>query len=388
MNIKFSKEDTLAIKGVAILFLLHYHNFYPVDKFQEYKVNFYPFQMGTMVTLTKFLKICVAMFVFISAYGLTLSLKKYNQKSCINGRQYSHYLKVRLPKLMWGYWFVFILSCLMCAAIKRDRFEVYFQNGGLHGFMGAVFNAAADFLGLASLMNTPTLCGTWWYMSLALFIVIIVPFAARINQKYGFLTLSLLCIFIPRVLIDRDVFSVGSENNLLRWLFTVVLGVLFAENDCLVKMKSFQPLANKTLGKTIKFIVSTLLVMVSWIVYVSLSGKVSNLTYEIRDGIIPVFVIYYLYEFIIGIPVLRTVLKFIGKHSMNIFMFSSFIRGIFFGAFTYSFEHWLLIDLVLLMTSILSSVVIEFIKKITGYNRLLNAIVDKIEKRYPEFKQG
>jgi len=73
---------------------------------------------------------------------------------------------------------------------------------------------------------------------------------------------------------------------------------------------------------------------------------------------------------------------------MNIFMFSSFIRGIFFGAFTYSFEHWLLIDLVLLMTSILSSVVIEFIKKITGYNRLLNAIVDKIEKRYPEFKQG
>ena len=33
---------------------------------------------------------------------------------------------------------------------------------------------------------------------------------------------------------------------------------------------------------------------------------------------------------------------------MNIFMFSIFIRGIFFGAFTYSFEHWLLIDLVLL----------------------------------------
>lgn len=382
MNIKFSKDDTLAIKGVAILFLLHYHNFYPVDKFEGYKVNFYPFHMGTMITLTKFLKICVAMFAFLSAYGLTLSLKKYDKNYCINGRQYSHYLKTRLPKLMWGYWFVFIFSCLLCAVMQRDRFELYMEDGGLHGLMWGAFNIIADFLGLASLMNSPTLCGTWWYMSLALFIVIIVPFAARINKKYGFLTLSLLCVFIPRVLISNNSFSVGRENNLLRWVFAVVLGVMFAQKDFLVNMKSVQITGNEAVGKAIKFIISTLVVMLSCIVYVSLSGNASNLTYEIRDGVIPVFIIYYLYEFIIDIPVLRTVLMFIGKHSMNIFLFSSFIRGILFSDFTYSFEHWLLIDIVLLLTSIISSIIIEFIKKVIGYNKLLDVVLKKIEKGY------
>ena len=375
MSIKFLKNDTLAIKGVAILFLLHYHNFYPVDKFENYEINFYPFSMDTMVSLTKFLKICVAMFAFLSAYGLTLSLKKYNKDYCITGKQYSHYIKTRLPKLMWGYWFVFILSCALCAILQRDRFELYMKDGGLHGVMWGAFNVIADFLGLSSLMNSPTLCGTWWYMSLALFIVIIVPFAARMNKKYGFLAVTLLCVFIPRVLIVNKSFSVGRENSLLRWLFAVVLGVLFAQEDLLAKIKSAQIMRNKA----VKFIISTLAVILSWIVYVALNGKAADMTYEIRDGVIPVIIIYYLYVFIIDIPVLRTVLMFLGKHSMNIFLFSTFIRGILFSDFIYSFKYWLLIDIALLLTSILSSIIIEAIKKYSRYNKLLDLVLQKIE---------
>ena len=378
MGIKFSKEDTLAIKGVAILFLLQYHNFYPLDKFEKYKVSFYPFTMESVVPFTKFLKICVAMFAFLSAYGLTLSLKKYSSDNCLNGRQYSNYLKNRLPKLMWGYWFVVLFSVLLCAVIKPGRLFLYFEEDGIRGTVIGVFYFIADFLGLASLMNTPTLCGTWWYMSLAIFVVMIVPFIARVSKRYGFLCVTLMCVFIPRVIINPDKFSVGQDNNLIRWLFTAVLGVAFAQNDLLARMKGAKVVKNKIGNKVIKFVLATFILVISYLAYIYLNDKASNFTYEIRDGLIPVFVIYYFYEFIIDIPVIRNVLVFIGKHSMNIFLFSSFIRGIFFADFTYSFVNWLRIDLVLLVTSLIASIVIELIKKYSGYNKLLDVVMVKI----------
>lgn len=379
MDRRFSKDDTLAIKGVAILFLLQYHNFFPLDKFENYKVSFFPFTMETVIPFTRFLKICVAMFAFLSAYGLTLSLKKYSKDTCLNGQQYSHYLKTRLPKLMWGYWFVFLFSTVLCAIIKPDRFLVYFQYDGIQGTIVAMFSFIADFLGLASLMNTPTLCGTWWYMSLAIFIVLLVPFIARFNKKYGFLFTTLACIFIPRVLIASDSFSVGQNNNMIRWLFTSVLGVVFAQNDLLAKMKASVVVENKVNNKIIKFVLSTVILLLSYLSYIYLNDKASNFTYEIREGVIPVFVIYYLYEFILDIPVIKNILIFIGKHSMNIFLFSTFIRGILFSDFTYSFRNWLRIDLVLLITSLVFSIVFELIKKYSGYNKLLNIIEEKIE---------
>ncbi len=377
LSTKFSKDDTLAIKGVAILFLLQYHNFYPLDKFENYNVSFFPFKMETVIPFTKFMKICVAMFGFLSAYGLTLSLKKYGEEYSLSGKQYSEYLKKRLTKLMWGYWFVFIFSSLLCVVIKPERFSVYFEEEGIRGAVIGVFCIISDFLGLASVMNTPTLCGTWWYMSLAIFIVLIVPFIARLNKNYGFLTITLLCIFIPRVIISKDVFTVGQDNNMIRWLFTAVLGVVFAQNDLLARMKAFQQ-ENIPNYKIIKLISATALLLICYFTYGYLNDKASNFTYEIRDGLIPVFVIYYLYEFIIDIPVIRTVLIFLGKHSMNIFLFSSFIRGILFSDFTYSFVNWLRIDLVLLAASLLASIVIEIIKKYSGYNKLLDLILEKI----------
>ena len=64
---------------------------------------------------------------------------------------------------------------------------------------------------------------------------------------------------------------------------------------------------------------------------------------------------------------------------MNIFLFSTFIRGILFSDFIYSFKYWFLIDIALLLTSILSSIIIEAIKKYSRYNKLLDLVLQKIE---------
>jgi membrane-bound acyltransferase YfiQ involved in biofilm formation len=71
------------------------------------------------------------------------------------------------------------------------------------------------------------------------------------------------------------------------------------------------------------------------------------------------------------VPGVNTVLAFIGKHSMNIFLAHNFVRIVWYYDFTYSFKSWWLITLVLLAISIVLSICIEALKKLLRYDKLL-----------------
>ena len=377
MKIKFSKDDTLAIKGIALLFLLHHHNFCQYTRFENYDVSFFPFLPDAVVKVAGFFKICVGMFAFLSAYGLTLSLKKYSTDTCITGLQYRDYFKNRYIKLMWGFWFAYAFCCAVCGILKPDHFLIYFPkndvNAGLHGIIYILL----DFMGLSCLMGTPTLNGTWWYMSLAVFIVMIVPLIAKLNKNHGTFFTMMLFLFVPRLISAGGNFSVGESTNIVRWGFSAFLGVVFAQNDLLAKMKAFKITSNKYFSKAIKFITATALFVLLYSMYIRIGGSFANYCYEFRDCFIPVFVIYYFYDFIIDIPVLKNILMFIGKHSMNIFFTHTFIRVYIFEAFTYSFGNWFLIDLVLLLDSIAVSIVMEYLKKLIRYEKLMNKLLSR-----------
>ena len=376
----FSKDDTSAIKGIAILLMLNHHNFLSPSRYEGYTVNFFPFSENTVVAFSSFGKICVSIFVFLSAYGLTLSLKKYSSSTTLNGRQYQYYLVPRLIKLMWGFWFAFIFSFIACIFIAPKHISVYSSAGGVYGLSRGIINAVIDFFGLSSLFGSPTLDGTWWYMTLAIFIVIVVPLFAMISKKLGILAVALLTIFVPRIIVLGSDFEIGGNSNVLRYLFVVFLGVLFAQNDLLVRMKEYSIFKNRLLNKFIKFVGATVLLIIFYIMRAS-CNSIDEYTFELRDGIIPIFVIYYCYEFIIDIPIIRQVLLFLGKYSMDIFLTHTFIRLYLFADFTYSFKNWLLIDLVLLLDSLAVAIAMHFIKKFTRYDRLLSVVLKKVNNK-------
>lgn len=356
------------------MMMLHHHNFLSEDRYGKFDVSFFPLPENAVVMLAMFFKICVSIYVFLSAYGLTVSLKKYSSEYSLSGKQYKEYLVSRLLKMMWGFWFAYIISAVACVFLNLKHFMDYFPNETLKGTIRGVFNILLDFSGLAHLFESPTLNGTWWYMSLAILIVLIVPFMANMSKKYGTFLVALACIFIPRAILFSGEATIG-DNNMMKYLFTVLLGIVFAQYDILAKMKSFALVKNKVANKGLKFIIATVLMGALFFVRVYLSSSLS----EIREAVIPVFVIYYCYEFIIDIPVIRTVLVFLGKHSMNIFLLHTFIRLHFFPEFTYSFKNWLLIDLVLLLVSLVLSIVVELVKKYSGYDKLLNKVMTKLK---------
>lgn len=378
---KFDKNDTSAIKGLAILFMMQHHNFCSLDRFDDFTVNFFPFSQSAIVTFSNFLKICVGMYVFLSGYGLTVSLKKYSSDNTLNGKQYKDYLYRRLWKLMTGYWVIYIIGFIVSMIINQRPVEVYFSKDTITG----IYSILTDVSGLAYLFNTPTLNGTWWYMTLAIFIILILPFIAGLMKKYGPLLVMMLCLFIPRIISFYVQLQPDNKANISRWFFAIVLGMICAQYDLLAKAKGFMITKNKYLSKLIKFVLYTGLLVVLYYTRVTLHKKgYSSMAYELTDNIIPAFVVYYCYEFVVGIPILRQILMFLGKHSMNIFLLHTFIRQYLLREFIYSFKHFALITLVLLVLSLAASVIIELLKKYSGFNKLVSFVDKKISYRVSE----
>ena len=221
----FSKNDTLAIRGIAIVLLIFHHNFRSKSVYEGFTCSFFPFSEDKVVLFCNFLKICVGMFAFLSAYGLTLSLKKYNKNSVLTGRQYSHFLSNRIFNLLWGFWFIFIPCEIINWFVAPQYTLVYFTHGMVQGSV----NVLLDFLGIAKLFGTPQLNGTWWYMSLAIVILMVVPFMSKLCEKYNSFCVTLFLLALPRIMSLAFSLKVGEDSNCFRWMFAALLGVMAAK---------------------------------------------------------------------------------------------------------------------------------------------------------------
>lgn len=358
---EFTKNDTNLIKGVAIIMMIFHHCFLGADRYAGYDISFGILGEYYTVMLSSFCKICVSVFVFLSGYGITISLSKINMSNSI---EIKSQVTKRYFGMMSGFWFIYIISLIATFLLDSSYLSLY---KGKHIIDGPFF-AFCDFLGLANLFGTPTLNGTWWYMSLAIIIVAIMPIFYGIYKKYGSIVILVLTFCACGIFGQKNV-------DMVRWLFTLALGMICADKNFLPKWKQIKIIKNsKYIDLILRFIIGTFLVIACVYVRQKIDWTVSYL----RDGIIPMYIILYCYTFFADIPVLKNVLVYLGKHSMNIFLTHTFIRYHFFGDFTYSFKYPALIVSVLLGVSLVLSICIDALKKYTGYNKLTGYVIKKL----------
>ena len=96
-----SKTDTNVLKGIAIIFMLLHHLFYARRELYD-DVILYG-DNGIVNEIGIFSKVCVAVFVFLSGYGLTVS--NASAKSICLKDFYVH----RFVKLYMNYWLIWLL---------------------------------------------------------------------------------------------------------------------------------------------------------------------------------------------------------------------------------------------------------------------------------------
>lgn len=364
---QFTKKDTALVKGVAILMMLFHHCFESAGRYSGFTLNFFPLTEAQTITIASFFKICVAVFVFLSGYGITASLARLdpNQPS-----QYIKQVRRRTFSLMSGFWIIYLMSLISAAIIMPSMLRVYSDPHIINSGIFALF----DFLGLAELFGTPTLVGTWWYMSLALIIIAIMPIIYRLYKKFG-----IIPVFILTFLINGFIKKAANDElvnfDMIRYLFTLELGMLCADRNLLAKIKEFRVIKkNKVLDLIIKLVPMTAILLLCVYERRYIDWTVSY----IRDGLIPLFVVLYSYMILAEIPVLRNVLQFLGKHSMNIFMSHTLLRGFFLKDFLYGLKYSMLTFFVLLALSVLLSIFIDLVKKYSGYDKLCGKVMQRI----------
>ena len=184
---EFTKKDTMAMKGIAIIMMIIHHCFFETSRYEGYNIVFAPLNERYTVIIASFFKICVGIFVFLSGFGITKSIIKISNGRLADKQTLKKVVFKTYIALMFGFIFVFILSQLFCWFANKGQIEIYKSNN----IFNSISYFIADGLGLANLFGTPTLNGTWWYMSLAIIIVVITPLLYNLIKKYGLTAVNL-----------------------------------------------------------------------------------------------------------------------------------------------------------------------------------------------------
>lgn len=352
----FDKQASLVLKGIAIIMMMLHHNFRTPSLYSNYAISFYPFSESHVVTVASACKICVSIFAFITGYGLYASYS-HNKISP------TKWVFQRYVKTFSGYWFVWALSAIICQLIDRRTTTILFRDGTARG----LFNALIDFLGLHNMFRTPSINGTWWYMSAAAVFILLIPLLYRFRDNIILIMIS--TVFLMRVIRNDSPFTGG--NSTYAFLTPFMMGFAFSHYSVFEKLSHISK-QNK-LTTLYKAIAESWLIIAMLIVY----NKVPiDMFWEYHFCLFPTLVICFCVEFVVNVKYLRNLLCFCGRHSMNIFFVHTFIRGYYLADFTYSFKHFAVVVLVLLCLSIAISMVIEQLKKLLRYNDLINNLAN------------
>lgn len=196
-------------KGLAILLLLMYHLFEHAKLVTSMEVNYKPFSLNGFLTLTGFGNICVAVFVFLTAYGIATGLLA--QPDVTPKAAYKQATK-RFVILMVNFAVLYI-SVNLLWWYKFDYQSLYGVNK-----QGMLY-ALTDATGLFKFFNTPCMNETWWYMEIAYLLIFLVPALTWLVKKIGY-PILLLAVFVP--------YMVTVNSDLERYLFVAVFGVCAA----------------------------------------------------------------------------------------------------------------------------------------------------------------
>lgn len=355
----FSRRHSTITKGILIILMLAHHVFSP-DLLTLYEVKTLLHNPATVTQIVTFFKICVPGFSFISAFGITRALQNKTLKNPAEG--ISVILK-RLIKLESAVIIIYLLAVLYKQFVMRQPIAVHYAEADMD-ITHILLCMFIDGLGLATYMGITPVNVTWWYLSYAILLIAVMPLVYKAYEKYRYLLLPAACM-IPLVIP-------GVRIEFWCYLPTVFLGCAFAYENWFERLLEWKQ-GNKLI-KAGKFLACLFFLYLSYLL-----GKYTALEFSYLF----VFVIpYMVYEFIASIPVLNLCLEFLGKYATDIFLIHTFIYYYFYPEFIYSFQSTWKILPVLLCLCLIISILIESIKKYTGYNKLTEKLLHAAENRF------
>lgn len=337
----FDKTSTNICKGIAIILMYIHHSFSSPDSWAGCQVILTVLTQDQLISLAGFGKVCVHIFVFLSAYGTYRSTPNMNLES------YPKIVKRRYLSLAGGFLFIYILSQLFSPLTGISRTEIYGSDPLLR-LLYSIF----DGLALAGPLGTPRYIGTWWYINLAIILIFLLPLLNLLADRIGW-TILPLCFFFLWI-FDLNV----TNDGFPRYLPAAVMGILLA------KYKIYEQICS-LLNQKKAFYIFGSLVLSFCILFISYLRPILNQPY-IVNALLAALICLFCFVVLEKIPGLRSGLALIGKYSMNMFLTHTLIRSAASNLHTFSYapKYPVLIILLLLADTLLISIAIEGLKKL------------------------
>lgn len=345
---EFTKKDTAIVKGVAIILMFIHHLFAFSDRINAGSSYISLFSLSGIqieVILGMFGKVCVAMFLFLSGFGMYKKIASSKKKTV-------SILFNQLKSLYINYWIVFVIFIPISffIGIREFNFDELFDN-----LIGYKY----------------TYDGEWWFFQLYVLIVITFPIIIKVVRSS--LIISIVNIILINVvtwtilspLVNNDILKTFSQSFfynqisfLLEWLPCFLMGYTFAKFDLFCEMKNL--LKDNKLDN---IVIYSLISMV--IIYIRhRTDDASNFDYLFA----PIFI----FAIVNVIKSLRLdkLFALLGKHSTNMWLMHSFFCYQYFQVLVYYPRIAIIIVIWLgILCLTCSSIIMYIIKYIRSYIR-------------------
>lgn len=351
---RITPAETQIIKAFAIVAMLVHHLFW---EHPEYGLGVHSLAiMG---------KVCVALFVFLSGYGMATIFPKHINGRLNVARTFFFFLGKRYAKFFLNYWIVFAITVPVGIFCFGRTLEVAYgtSEGLLTKFIGDIFG----------MNGFDSYNITWWFNELILVLWLLFPllYMAMRNRVISVGVIVFLYVNPGNVLYISEIFA----NCLSVYILPFALGVgmaLHAER------------INRILNTIPQNVLLGSLALATFI-FLFLRGV----------PIFPEFSYFRVDPFatitfsLLVVCLCRSTklnfapLQFIGKHSMNMYLTHTFIFHYFYHDFFYGLKYPILMFLTLFGISLLVSVIIEHAKNKLGFYRLQSKIISFISRQIP-----
>lgn len=343
-----TRQDTLVMKGIAICAMLCHHLYgFPPDGVEPYS--------GVLAWLGVLGKVCVAMFLFCSGYGLSVHYKPLSIVDDIK------FVVKRLIKFYLNYWVIFLIFVPITVFVShRLLADAYGADSNIYWCL------FKDILGLQGFDSYNI---TWWFNLLIIMLYLIFPLLYRTTQSAPWMVL-LIGLGVMRMAYHIS----HNPIDFFTWQFSFVVGIVWQlyENKftkiTMRLMKQKYTLAIISILLTILFVILRMYPFIpSW------SGVRMDAFLTVAIALMVISIGRYMTR-------ASCVFAFLGQHSMNIYLMHTFFNAFYCRGWLHSSE-WLRGGgnfVLLAIICLLISIGIEFLKEKIRFYEFVNYITKRI----------
>lgn len=351
-----TKQDTAVLKGIAIMAMLMHHLWgCPPAGVEPYT--------GVLGFLGSVGKVCVAMFLFCSGYGLSAGYSRLIEDCRLNTEDWMNevketlkFLAKRFVKFYAGYWPIFLIFVpISIFGFGRTLIDAYGTDSNMYQCL------MYDVLGIGGFQSYNI---TWWFNALIIGLYLLFPAIYLLSRKSPWLLLVLSLLMVR--LGGRG--WGGMLPVFMLYQMPFVLGILW---------KKWEGVGEVLVGKEWLWAIGCVAALTIATICRE-QELIPHWSGARMDGLITVAMA--------GIVIvcrklgnINTAFAYCGKHSMNIYLMHTFFMGCWFGEWFCAREVGGGMKLIAILTICLTvSICMEWIKEALGWNKLFEKICLKL----------